>query len=154
MFPAKLPHMQLNWSIEPAHVRLFVSYLCGVICFAVVRSVQLAGRLHFLNKSASSSEDRQTLKLFATCEADIASIRRLVPLTLGISLLAVIGGAFSTWYFDFATSRLTGSQAAIRANEELFARFSLGLFVSIVLYALASYFQAVVARRKIKLDLF
>ncbi len=87
----------LTWAEQQPHARLFVFYLFGVTCFAVVRSIQLAHRLYSKDQSASSSEDSRTLKLFATCEADIASIRRIVPLTLGISLLVVIGGALSTW---------------------------------------------------------
>ena len=142
----------LTWAEQQPHARLFVFYLFGVTCFAVVRSIQLARRLYSKDQSDSSSEDSRTLKLFATSEADIASIRRLVPLTLGISLLVVIGGALSTWNDEFANPRLNAIQAGYRALHELGARFSLGLFVSILLYALASFFQAALARRRIKSD--
>jgi hypothetical protein len=142
----------LDWAAQPPHARLFVFYLLVVTCFAAVRSVQLARRLYSKEKSLSSSDDSQTLKLFATCDADIASIRRLVPLTLGISLLVVIGGGFSTWNDESANPHLNAIQSGYRALEELFARFSLGLFVSILLYAVASFFQAIVARRRIKSD--
>jgi hypothetical protein len=129
-----------------------VFYLFVVTCFAAVRSIQLARRLYSKDTSGSSFKNSQTLKLFATCDADIASIRRLVPLTLGISLLVLIGGAFSTWNDESANPHLNAIQAGYRALEELLARFSLGLFVSILLFALASFFQAVVARRKISSD--
>ena len=142
--------MQLNWVEQQPHARLFVFYLFAVTCFAVIRSIQLARRLYPKDKISSSFEDSRTPKLFAICEADIASIRRLVPLTLGISLLVVIYGAFPTWNDEYSTSRMTGYQAGTRALELLLARFSLGLFVSILLYSLASFFQAIVARRRIK----
>ena len=140
----------LTWAEQQPHARVFVFYLLGVTCFALIRSIQLARRLYAKTNIPSSPADSRTLKLFATCEADIASIKRLVPLTLGISLLVVIYGAFPTWNDEYSTSRMTGYQAGTRALELLLARFSLGLFVSILLYSLASFFQAIVARRRIK----
>lgn len=141
---------RLTWSGEPPHARLFVFYLLAVICFAVVRLIQLARRLYARSNAVVYSGDDRNVRLLATCEADIASVKRMIPLTIGISLLVVIGGAFFTWNDIYATSGLTAYQAGFRALEELFARFSLGLIVSIFLYAASSFFEGAVARRRLK----
>ena len=145
-----MPFFPLTWAEQQPHARLFLFYLFVVTCFGVVRSIRLARRLYSKDTSGSSSKGRETLRLFATCDADIASIRRLVPITIGISLLVVTAGAFSTWNDESANPHLNAIQSGYRALHELGVRFSLGLFVSILLYSLASFFQGIVARRRIK----
>jgi hypothetical protein len=88
--------------------------------------------------------------LSEACDADIASINRLVTLTLYLSLLVVVYGAFPTWADEFNNSKVTGNMALHSAVEKLFARFTLGLSTSILLYAASSFFVGNLARRRIK----
>lgn len=93
--------------------------------------------------------ESEFLTRLEVCEADLASMRRLVPLTIGLSIFVVVYGAFPTWTDEFNNSRLTGNVAACMASERLFARFAIGLGVSIFIYTAYSFFTGTLSRRRI-----
>jgi hypothetical protein len=92
--------------------------------------------------------DNEFLYLWNALYADIRSLRRLVQLTLLMSVLVPIYAIFPSFHDLLATGHITGLSAAVESFEAFCAHLAWGLAVSAVLLLLYGYFEGVLARRK------
>jgi hypothetical protein len=92
-------------------------------------------------------EDCRVRYLCEKGNVDIVTIRRLASLTLLLSFLSVVYGAFPTWSNEFNNANIPGNLALVNAAFLSFARLSLGMTVSAVLYAISSFFERVLMNR-------
>jgi hypothetical protein len=86
--------------------------------------------------------------LWETSYAKVEAIRRLVPLSLLLSLLTVIYGAYPTFTAVFSSGRVTGRLALYETGAALLDRLSLGIFICAILYVVSSFFEGVLKRRR------
>jgi hypothetical protein len=79
---------------------------------------------------------------------DVAFMKKLVRLTLLLSLLLVVYGAFPTWSEEFNDHNVTGTVALHRAAGDLLARVTIGVTVSVLIYMVSILFDGSLRRRK------
>jgi hypothetical protein len=117
--------------------------------------LQEAKRIQDLTSEASGKADLvlQSAEirfryLWENCYAKVEVIRRLVALSLLLSFLIVIYGAYPTFNAMFSSGNATGRLALYETGSALLNRLSLGLFVCAILYVVSSFFEGVLKRRR------
>jgi hypothetical protein len=88
------------------------------------------------------------LYLWELCCAEVGSIKRLLLLTLLLSSVVVLGDIQMT-FTDAFENRTTGVVALFMAIAELLRRFSLGLFVCTIFFAISGFLEGTLVRRRI-----
>jgi hypothetical protein len=130
--------------------KVFVLYLAMTLLVSVFRAVSLMRQLWLPRKTQGEASERfqRTREL---CQAKTASIKKLSTLTFLLSLLVL---AWSTTKIlqGAALQKVTGTAFLAGALAETLTTFSLGILVCAMLYALAIFYEGVLARRKMDFD--
>ena len=92
--------------------------------------------------------DQRFSYLWEKARTEVTSINKLVVLTLLLSLLVIVYGAFPTWNEEFNNSKVAGFAALFGATDKLLTRLAFGLCASVVLYVISGFFEGVMSRRR------
>ena len=138
----------------PWFAKVFVVYLALALLASMVRAIRLIWGLHSLRKMEQGNATKPISRLqflWESCSTKIASIKNLSALTFLLSLLV---SAWSTTriLLGVTMEKVTGTAFLAGAMAEVLTLFSLGILVCAVLYTFAFFCEAVLARRKLKLD--
>jgi hypothetical protein len=138
----------------PWESRLFVLYLIVVVTTALVRSISVVRHLWSSRrvsalKSVETGEGAEREFLFAweVCLSKVRSIRRLVFLTLLVSVL-VAAYEVRNILSQIAWKELLGPSAISGSLSEVLTLFWLGVLVSALLYAACAYYEGALAHRR------
>ena len=88
------------------------------------------------------------------CEIKIASIRRLLWLTVLLSVLLITFDAYTVWLSLWENSKITGLTALLEAVPILLDWLSFSLAGCAVLYATSSFLEGVLQRRQARWQYF
>ena len=161
---------RIGWALSPLRGYkpiLFRDILNGRVIASVTAKSALSGRVVTesiegdgldSSNALSPSAEKPTLNslraadsrfkyLVGKLQVDAALIQKLAWLTLLISILVVVYGAFPTLADQFNNRNVIGSVALLATADLLLSRLALGLAVFVVLYALASTFEVMLLRR-------
>jgi len=138
----------------PWFTKVFVAYLALVLLLSAARAMSLIRRLRALRKLERDTATELTSKFplfWESLYAKVAAIKNLSVLTL---LLSVLVFAWSTTQILLGVTmeKSTGVGFLAGAMAEGLTVFSLGILVCAVLYTIAIFFEAALARRRMRLN--
>ena len=143
----------------PWESKLFVLYLFAVVAFSLVRALQIGGQLwSFRNTPRLPTEDSEFLRAlqdaaskftyaWEICTAKVAGIRRLVSLTLLLSVFLLLYNSANILR-GISMEKRVWSAAVAGGLAEMFTLFALGMLVCSWLHAVSSFSAGVLERRK------
>ncbi len=138
----------------PWESRLFVLYLIVVGATALVRSISVvrhlwSSRRVSAQKSVETGEGAERELLFAweVCLSKVHSIKRMVFLTLLLSVLVAVYEVRNI-FSEIALKQLLGPSAVSGSVSEVLTLFWLGVLVSALLYAACAYYEGALAHRR------
>jgi F0F1-type ATP synthase membrane subunit a len=126
--------------------KMFALYLALALLVSAFRAISLMRQLWLPEKTQREPSERFRLT-HELCQAKTASIKKLSTLTLLLSLL-VLAWSITNILQGAALQKVTGTAFLAGALAETLTTFSLGLLVCTMLYALAIFYEGVLARRK------
>lgn len=152
----------------PSSTKVFVLYLALVLLVSAFRAISLVRQLWWLQKAhvegstqlttadqrASPTSEEAEIRFHLVlefCHAKIASMKRLSVLTFLLTLLVLAWGTANILH-GVAMGKVTGSAFLAGAMAEGLTSFSLGIFVCAVIYAFVTFYEGVLARRKMNFD--
>ena len=138
----------------PWFTRVFVAYLALVLLLSAARAISLIRRLRALRKLEQETATAMTSKFplfWESLYAKTAAIKNLSVLTLLLSLL-VFAWSTTQILVGVTMEKSTGVGFLAGAMAEVLTVFSSGILVCAVLYTFAIFFEAVLVRRKMRLN--
>ena len=132
--------------------RLFVIYLFSVFLIAVYRAIRVAWgmrKLRKLESGISSNGGAQFPAYLDHCLRDTESFKKFSYLTLLLSLLILAMGTTDA-LMGVATQKVPVIAVSAERMANEITPFSVGIVACVVLYCLAMFFDALLARRKSK----
>jgi hypothetical protein len=138
----------------PWFTKVFVACLALVFLISAVRAISLIRRLRALRKLEQEAATELTSKFplfWESLYAKLAAIKNLSVLTLLLSLL-VFGWSTTQILLGVTMEKSTGVGFLAGAMAEALTVFSLGVLVLVVLYIFAIFFEAMLVRRKMRLN--
>jgi hypothetical protein len=138
----------------PWFTKVFVVYLALVLLLSAARAISLIRRLRALRKLEQETATELTSKFplfWESLYAKTAAIKNLSVLTLLLSLLVF---ASSTAQILVGVTIEKSTRVALLAGSmaEVLTVVSSGILVCAVLYTFAIFFEAVLVRRKMRLN--
>lgn len=167
-FLAVVYSVRLVWALAPLGARLALRNVArGDVTEEILARAALANRVLIepigvggleSNGTLTPSHEKPTLytlravdsrfkDVVGRCQADAAVIKRLSWLTLLVSFLVVVYGAFPTLADQFNDRNVIGSAAILATVDLLLSRLALGLASCAVLYAVSSVSEVTLMRR-------
>jgi hypothetical protein len=138
----------------PWFTKVFVVYLAIVVLISVLCAISLVWRLRALRKMEREPATLLTSRFplfWESCHATAASIKNLSVLTFLLSLL-VFAWSTTRIMLGVTMEKVTGVGFLAGAMAEALTMFSLGILVCAALYTFAIFYEAVLVRRKMRLD--
>lgn len=134
----------------PWFTKVFVAYLVLVLLLSAARATGLIRRLRALRKLEQETATELTSKSRLFWESLCAKTAEIKSLSILTWLLSLLVFAWSTTQIMLGITREKSTGVAFLAGSmaEVLTVFSLGVLVCTVLYALAMFFETVLARRK------
>ena len=127
----------------PWEGKLLVLYLVAVLVVLLVRSIQILHQVRTLRLAGD-----RFLYVWEMCMARVASMKRLALLTLLVSSLTAV--ALSVRFLArIQQIHAAWSGAVAGGISEILAFFELGLFVCAALYAVSTFYEGMLARRRV-----
>jgi hypothetical protein len=152
--------VSLLWQLRPLPVK---PRSAGAKTDSETRQTDLLARLALANRlPRDHSGSSPTILQEATsefahrcelCAAKVSSIKKLVPLTLLVSILLLVESS-ATMLGDIATEKRVWIGFVAGRTSELLVQMALGVLVCVILYAISSSFEGALARRKISWNYF
>jgi hypothetical protein len=136
----------------PWFTKVFVVYLALVLLVSVFRAASLMWRFRALRKMEREAGTPLTssFPLFLeSCCATVASIKNLSVLTFLLSLL-VFAWSTTRLLLGVTMEKVTAVGFLAGAMAEVLTVFSLGILVCAALFTFAIFYEAVLARRKMR----
>lgn len=127
----------------PWESKLFALYILTVLVFLVVRCITLLHHVRTLRPAGG-----KFLYTWEMCMARVAAMKRLALLTLLLSVLLAVNGAANV-LVKIQETHAAGTGAIAGGAAEVLALFELGLFVCAALYAVSSFYEGVLERRRV-----
>jgi hypothetical protein len=132
--------------------RLFVIYLFSVFLIAIYRAIRIAWgmrKLRKLESGTSSDSGAEFPAHWELCLRDTESFKKFSYLTLLLSLLVLAMGTGDV-LLGVATQKVPVIAVSAERMANAITSFSVGIVACIVLYCLAMFFDALLARRMSK----
>ena len=143
---------QVRWDnidvIVPWPHKLFVLYVVVIVAISVVKSASvLRHLLPFRGSSLQTSKsDNDFLRAWEECSNKIQSMKRIVVVTLLLSLL-IPAYLLVNDLAIFAKEKVFGPAAFLGTVSEVLTVFALGILASTVIYSACAFLEGALVRR-------
>jgi hypothetical protein len=142
---------QVGWDIDvqlPWPHRLFVLYVFVVVAISAVKSASVLRQLLPFTGSSlrTQKSDNDFLRAWEKCSNRIQSMKRIVVITLLLSLLTP-AYLLRNDLAIFAKEKVFGPGAFLSTMSEVLTVFALGILACTVIYAACAFLEGALVRR-------
>jgi hypothetical protein len=142
---------QVGWDIDvqlPWPHRLFVLYVFVVVAISAVKSASVLRQLLPFTGSSlrAPKSDNDFLRAWEKCSNRIQSMKRIVVITLLLSLLTP-AYLLRNDLAIFAKEKVFGPGAFLSTMSEVLTVFALGILACTVIYAACAFLEGALVRR-------